>query len=223
MDEPSPQDQPPAQTGRAPQPPQWLPPNYWDGATGAIKPEFGEHYAEAARGYEDFQRLSARRPDDIQITVPKDLKAPAGFALRINEKDPRIPALRELALKNRMSQQEVDQLIALDARQKIEEHAADVAKTAEDEKKLGANAGARKSAVTAWLGALADRGDLDPAEYEELRMTAMTAGGVTALEKIIARVNGTVPGNSPGAPPPAPPKTLAERMYPNGAFGTKQK
>jgi hypothetical protein len=81
--------------------PAWLPEAHWD-ARGGLKPEFGAHYRELTSFHktetERQTALKARQPDDIKVEVklPEGVKPPDGMQLKIDEKDPRIPALRDL-------------------------------------------------------------------------------------------------------------------------------
>lgn len=211
-------------SGGSPQPlaparPDFLPETYWD-PQGGIKPEFGPHYTEVAAFHktetEKQAALKARKPDDIklELKLPDTVKVPEGMSIKIDDKDPRIPVIRQLALDHGLDQEVVNKLVALDAQQKIEAHNAEVARVVAEDAKLGANGKTRKDAISSWIGTLGMTAD----EAAELRLTGTTAAGVIALEKVMAKVNGTIPGAQPPAPPPPPaPKTLAEKMWPQMA------
>jgi hypothetical protein len=204
--------------------PEWLPGSHWDPATTAIKPEFGARYTELETFHQtktaEAAALAARKPEDIkfEIKLPETVKVPDGMDLKINPDDPRVPVLRELALKNNLSQDVVDSLIAIDAQQQIAMHAAEQTRIAAEEAKLGANAKDRKTAVGNWLKGMKDRGEFSAAEYEAVRIYAVDAASVSALEKIMAKAVGSVPGHQPGNPPAPAPKDTATRIWGDNAF-----
>lgn len=200
--------------------PEWLAEDHWDTTANTIKPEFGTHYAElkAIADAETARKATIiTKPEDVkfEVKLPDGVKAPEGMDLRINENDPRVPVLREMAVKHGWTQEQVNELVALDAKVQIDNHAAAMARVAEEDGKLGANAKPRKEAVANWLKGMKDRNEFSADEYAAIRDYAVDAATVTALEKIIAKAAGSVPAHQPGTPPAPQPKTLAERMYPN--------
>lgn len=210
-----------APPGPAPQTrPEFIPETYWDPQAG-LKSEFGTHYTELANFHksetEKAAALKARKPEDIklELKLPDTVKVPDGVKVQIDEKDPRIPILRDLALQNGWSQETVNAIVALDAQSKILSHNSEVERIAAEDKKLGDNGKARKDAVQSWAKGMLDKKEIDQGEYEEIRLTAATAAGVTLLEKIIAKASGQVPGT--GGNPPAPPKPqdqpIEQRWY----------
>lgn len=200
--------------------PDWLPEDHWDGAANVIKPEFGAHYAEikAVADAEAARRATIfTKPEDVkfEVKLPDGVKAPDGMDLRINENDPRVPVLREMAVKRGWDQDTVNELVALDAQMQIQNHAAQMTRLAAEDQKLGVNAKARKDAVGGWLKGMKDRNELSGEEYEAVRIYATDATTVTALEKIMAKASGNVPGRQQDPPPAAQEKSAAERMYPH--------
>jgi len=206
---------PPAAVAR----PEWLPESHWDTAANNIKPEFGAHYAELTTFHktqtEAQAALAARKPEDIkfEIKLPETVKVPDGMDLKINDNDPRVPVLRELALKNNLSQETVNALVALDAQQQIAAHAAEQTRLAAADAKLGANAKERKAAVGDWLKGMKDRNEFTAEEYEAVRVYAIDPESVTAIEKIIAKATGNVPGHHPGNPPKPADAPMESRWY----------
>jgi len=200
--------------------PDYIPETYWDGTANSIKPEFGQHYAEVAKFYqtetEKRAALAARKPEDIkfEVKLPDTVKVPEGMELKIDAKDPRVPIIREMALKNGWDQDTVNGLVALDAQQKIQAHAAEMERVKAEDAKLGEKAPDRKAAVGNWLKGLKDSAKLTGDEYEAVRIYATDAATVTALEKIMAMANGSIPGNR-GDPPPKPAEVpITDRWYP---------
>lgn len=196
-----------------------MPEQFWDGEAKAVKPEFGAHYSELSTLKQSLDALKARKPEDIkfELKLPDAVKVPDGMELKIDEKDPRVPVLRQLAVEHGLDQDVVNKLVALDAQQKIEAHAAEVARVAAEDAKLGANGKDRKAAAAAWVSGFKD---LSPDERAEIGVLTATAAGVTLLEKIIAKANGAVPGA--GGNPPSPPKP-AEIPIEQRWYGAQQK
>lgn len=187
--------------------PEWLPEAHWDAAAG-IKPEFGAHYTEIANAHKTFTEqqaaLAARKPEDIKIEVklPDTVKVPEGMNLKIDEKDPRVAAVRDIALKHGLSQEQVNQLVAFDAQQQIAAHAAEQTRLTAEKQKLGANGDDRLNAVSSWVKGITT----DAAEIGEIQVLTATAAGVSLLEKLMAKASGSVPGavgHQPSPPKPA--------------------
>lgn len=196
--------------------PDWLPESYFDPATG-IKPEFGQHYAEIATAHKTFTEtqaaLAARKPEDIkfEMKLPDGVKVPDGVELKINPDDPRIPVLRDLALKNNWTQDQVDALVALDAQQVIASHAAEATRLAAEKQKLGANADDRIKATASWIKSLPG---ISADELAEVQILTATASGVSLVEKLMAKANGAVPGAGGHEPQtPSTPATVEQRWY----------
>jgi hypothetical protein len=185
-----------------------------------MKPEFGQHYSEVANFHktetERLAALAARKPEDIkfEVKLPETVKVPDGMDIKINDKDPRVPILREMAIKRNWDQDTVNELVALDAQMQIQNHAAEQTRIAAEDAKLGSNAKARKESVGNWLKGLKDRNEFSAEEYEAVRVYATDAAAVSALEKIIAKANGSVPGAGGGDPPQKPAEVpMAKRWY----------
>jgi hypothetical protein len=199
--------------------PEWLPEAQWDSQTNSIKPEFGKHYSEVQTFYqaetEKRAALAARKPEDIkfEVKLPETVKVPDGMDLKINDADPRVPIIREMAIKRGWDQDTVNELVALDAQQQIAAHAAEQTRIAAADAKLGANANDRKAAVGNWLKGMKDRNELSGEEYEAVRVYAVDAEAVTALEKIIAKASGSVPGNLGDATPKPAEVPMTQRWY----------
>lgn len=212
----------PSPAPQAAQRPEWLGESHWDVEKGAIKDDFGAHYTELASFHktqtEAQAALAARKPEDIKIEIklPETVKIPDGLQVQINDKDPRVPVIREMAIKRGWDQDTVNDLVAMDAQMQIQAHTDEQTRIAAEDAKLGTNAKDRKSAVGNWLKGMKDRNEISADEYEAVRVYAVDAAAVTALEKIIAKVNGSVPSTPPGNPPTPEIKSHAERIWPGG-------
>jgi hypothetical protein len=234
MDEPTPQPSPaptpaPAAPTPAPEPvalvkPEFLPADYWDEKAGIKTDEFAKHYGELTAAQQKLaERAPPAKPDDykIEVKLPDTVKVPEGMTFDPS-KDPRLPVLRQVAHELGLTNTEVNRLVALDAELAIQNHTAEQARVAEETKKLGEKATDRIAAVTNWAKALQTKGDLSADEFNEIRMTASTAVGVTALEKLMAKAAGTVPGHVPTPPPKVEPQNIADRIWPGGFSPTPQ-
>jgi hypothetical protein len=211
---------PPADVQQAATRPEWLPEAHWDGTAKTIKlDDFGKHYSEIATAHkthaEQQAALAARKPEDIKIEVklPDTVKVPEGLQVKIDEKDPRVPILRDIAVKNNLSQEAVDAIVAFDAQQQIEAHVAETTRIKAEDAKLGANADQRKQAVGNWLKGLKDNNTFTAEEYQAVRIYVDEAAAVTALEKIIAKANGSVPGAGGNPPNQQQTATVEQRWY----------
>jgi hypothetical protein len=192
--------------------PTWLPETHWDPKLNAI------NLGALQKDFETKAALAARKPEDIKFApkLPDDFKPPEGMKVKFgDERDLRVPVLRDIALRHGLPQEAVDEMLIADARFQIAQIQAEGERLANEDKKLGPNHQARKDAVLNWLKAAG----LEPDEAVALAMGVRSAHGVTALEKLMARQIGAVPSTSAGgggpAPAPAPEKTLAQRLYPN--------
>lgn len=229
MDDPNPNPAPNPSPAPAPAPapaavtrPEWLPESHWDGAANAIKPDFGTHYAELATFHktesEKVAALKARKPEDIkfEIKLPDTVKVPDGMQIKIDENDPRVPILRQIAVEHGLDQTVVNQIVAIDAQQKIEAHNAEVKRVSDEDKALGSNAAVRKQAAGDWLKGLKDSGKMRPEVYERMRAYATDALTIEGIETLMQMTAGSVPGSHPANPPSPAQKSHADRIWPDG-------
>lgn len=191
--------------------PQWLPESHWNAQLNTINID------ALQKDFEGKAALSARKPEDIKLLnkLPDDVKLPDGATWKINEKDPYVPELRQIAIKHGLSQDVVNDVMLMDARVKIGDYLAEQNRQAEENKKLGDNAKARKDAIFNWLNA----SGLEPPERLALAAGLTDAAAVTALEKVIQKIIGGVAANAGGQAAPAEPskpaRSIEQRMYPN--------
>jgi hypothetical protein len=215
---------PPSQAAPAtPTRPDYVPETFWDATANAIKPEFGTHFTEIATFHktetEKRAALAARKAEDIkfEVKLPETVKVPDGMQIKLDDKDARLPLLRDIALKHGLDQDTVNDLVALDAQMKIAEHTQSLETFKAEDAKLGDNAKPRKEAVGAFLKGLKESGAFTAEEYDAIR--PLDAAGVTAFEKLIKKLNGAI---GTGGNPPSPPKP-GDVPIETKWYGTQQK
>ena len=111
------------------------------------------------------------------------MKVPDGFEYKLDEKDLRIGPLRDLAIKHQLSQEQVNQIVALEAQMQIAAHRAEEAAIATELAKLGDNGRARVEALEGNLARMCSTAD----EYEAIRAHINTAAAFSGLEKLLAK------------------------------------
>lgn len=191
--------------------PSWLPETHWNPQLNTV------NFDALQKDFETKAQLATRKPEDIKLLtkLPDDFKLPDGAVWKVNEKDPYVPELRDLAVKHGLPQDVVNDLMLMDARVKLGAYQAEQVRLAEENKKLGANAQPRKDAIVNWLNA----SGLEPDERVAIAGALTDAIHVTALEKIIQKIIGGVAANAGGqgapAEPPKQERTIEQRMYPN--------
>jgi len=213
----------------APKPPDGLDVKYWDATGGKVNQDaLLKDFQELSGFKKAADEAKAGLPKDptgykLEFKPPKDFKLPEGTPeIKIDPKDPRIPVLLDFAVRRGLPQEAVDDLVS---QTMIAEHAAyqqwdasEKTRIAEEHKKLGENADARKAAVQTFLTGW------DKNHAAALMEVATDAATFQALEALIARGATTqIPGGGslPEAPKPAQ-KSLADRMWP-GMSGTERK
>ncbi|MCA1831220.1 MAG: hypothetical protein LC750_00470 [Actinobacteria bacterium] len=231
---------PPAGAAAAPPPadaappaatkPEWLPDNFWDAKAGALNTdEFGKHYGEISATAKAAAERAGTVPDKpdgykVELQLPKDVVVPEGVKFD-PAKDPRLPAFLKFAHDNKLSNELVNAFVALDAQQALADiksaNEANVARAAEEDKKLGEKAKERRAAAWAWADGLKDKG-FSPAQVNELRLTATSADGVTTIEKLMELLKGSVPGTVDTPAPKPDQKSHADRIWPGGFSSTPQ-
>jgi len=187
--------------------PEGLPTRFWDQQSGSVNiPEFVKAHGELSTFKTEYDtRIAAlpQKPEDykIELKLPDTVKVPEGMQLKIDEKDPRVPAVRAFAQKHQLSQDGLNELVAMHAQMQIEEHVANEAAIQAEMKKLGENGKTRVGALESYLKA-----NVTKDEYEALRPVIGDVTAFSALEKLIAKATTQgVPSNLDGGVPPAPP------------------
>jgi len=190
--------------------PEGLPTQFWDQQTGAVDmPGFVKSYTEASAFKTQHDQRIASLPKTpaeykVELKLPDTVKVPEGMNLKIDEKDPRLIAVRELAHKHQWAPEVLNELVAFDAQMQIAAHAQEEAAIQAEMKKLGSNGPARVTALETFLKASVGKD-----EYEALRPVIGNATAFAAMEKLIAKVTaqGVAPHLNGGGPQPtSPPK-----------------
>ena len=201
--------------------PEGLDPRFWDATGGKVNTDLL---------IKDHQELSGfkKAHDEAKAALPKDGKdykfafvAPEGFKMpdgmkeiAVDQNDPRIPFVRNLAVKHGWSQAVVDDLVAANIQAQLAEHNLNLEIAAAERAKLGEKGPARMDAMKTFLGK----------DFEILSLVMDNHEAFEAMERLIARIGTTqIPGGgAPPEPPKPPPKTLADRMWP-GMSGSERK
>lgn len=173
--------------------PAYIPETFWDSASGQVKDkEFGEHLNElsAFKAADDVKRLSRpQKPDEYQVALPQDFKAPEGIDFKFNDGDPLLAQARTAAHEMGLTQDQFSKMLGIYAGSRIGETQAFAnAKTAEIAK-LGPAGSTRVTAVTTFLNSA-----LGP-EAAPLIDSIWTASAIQSWEKLITRLSGQGAGS----------------------------
>lgn len=185
--------------------------------------DFGKHYGEIAANAAKYAERAAAVPEKpegykVELKLPDDVKLPDGVKLD-PAKDPRLPMLLQVAHKRGWSNDDVNELVALDAQLAISAVNAQATRVLAEDKKLGEKAIERRAAVANWLKG---QKDFTADEIGMVNAETLDAAGITLIEKLMAKVNGSIPGHVPTPPPQPAPKTHADRIWPSGFSSTPQ-
>lgn len=167
---------------------------------------FGKHWAEKiapvlTRDAAEQVRLNSlpAKPEDVKIELPKEFKLPQGVEFKLDPAKPEYGKVRELAVKHRLTQDAVTDLMGVYAETLVgSEQALSAAKKAELDK-LGSNAQNRVAALETWFtGMVGEDG------AKQLKSMLVTAGIVSTFEKLVAKYvgQGAAPFGQNGREPP---------------------
>lgn len=177
---------------------------------GAYKMAFDDASAFKARADERMAALP-KDADGYTFTVPEEFNLPEGFTppegfkLELKDDDPRIPALKALALEHGLDQSVLDGFAKLWAEHQVAEVHEAAKAGAEETKKLGPNAEARKSALERVVGARVPKD-----QAAALIGDVTSADSLRALETLVASNRGKAP-DAPGGRQSFGEMTLNER------------
>lgn len=199
---------------------------FWDADKSSLDlDKLGSAYTERDAAFAaaaERAKLIPETPDAYKLELPQDFVLPEGVNVTFDDKAPIIGELRAAAHELGIPQAGLSKLLALQTKFQMESEKAfqEQEKTvrAEENKKLGEGADARRTAIkSAWQAA-----GLTDQEVAELSLNLSRAAGVTAYEKIIAAMNGTRMPDFRQADPPKPaPPSIESRWYPNQASQQK--
>lgn len=203
--------------------PDYVPETFWDPATGVKTAEFTTHIGTlAARVAAEDARIAARpeKPTGYELKFSDTFKP--DVAIKFDETDPRVAPMRALAHELNLDQPTFSRLLEIEAHRVIAENKAYTAAVAAEDKKLGANATARVTALKTWLtGALgADAAKDLLGDDKNSGLVVYSAAAIEHLEKLQAAMsNQGAAGYRNGGreSPTPPPRTPEEAFYPQQA------
>lgn len=223
MSDPAQQQQQDTAGGNQPDPaavvarPDWLPETIWDGEKNAPKIDLAASLTELdtlrplKTAADERAAKIPGKPEDYKFELPADFQLPEGTKFEARADDPLVQAVREYAVANRLTQDELGGLVTTYAKVKAAEIKAETENqakfAAEQTAALGANAEARRTAAKTWIDA-----NLSKEEASVYATLLDLKVGVEAVEKIIAKASGTVVRGQPGATKENPNKNLADKI-----------
>jgi len=143
----------------------------------------------AFRAAEESRKLTLpQKPEDYPFKLPDDFTLPQGVEFVLDDKDARIPMLRELALKEGISADGFRKILGIYASGQVSDKQTIDAAHAAEVQKLGVNGTARKTAVDTFVKAF------DPENGAEVTKFMMSAGQVKFMEKIMSALRGSAGG-----------------------------
>jgi hypothetical protein len=176
-----------------------VPESFFDAEKGEVKgPDLRKHLDELAtfKAADDSRKLTLpATPEAYALALPEGFKAPDGIDIKLDPNDPMLKTAQSMAHAKGWSQSDFSDALGIVATMKANETAAyETAKTA-NLAALGAKGPERIDAVTRWLTANATE-----AEAKPIIATLATAGHITFMEKMIAKLSsqGTATFNQTG-------------------------
>lgn len=191
---------------------------FWDQTKGALDTD---KLAAAYTERDNVFALHAERAKDIpekpdaykaEPILPDGVKMPDGAKLEFDPKA--VGAAGAIAHSLGVTQKGFNQLLGIYAAHQIQAAQASMAEhqtmLAAENAKLGEGGPARRQAIEAFAGAQG----FTPDETSEMRLLLSTAAGVSFLEKLIARANGSGIPSHPAHQPATPaPQSIEQRWY----------
>lgn len=169
----------------AAQRPEYIPETVWDSEKNAPKIDLAATLTEYGTLKEQADARAAlipAKPEDIKFDLPSDFEMPQGYTWKQDANDPIITGFRELATELKLTQPEVQRLVAFEARRQSAEIANQQKFDSEQTKALGEKADDRRKAASDWLTA-----NTTPERAAALKSVLITALGVEAVEDLIAK------------------------------------
>nr|DAH75491.1 MAG TPA: hypothetical protein [Caudoviricetes sp.] len=191
--------------------PEWLPESMWDADKGFKKDDLDSLIASKAE--RDAAKAQVpEKPDGYQAKLPATFKMPEGFELPegetvLDETDPRVVALREVAHGKGWSQADFEEVLAFGVNQDIAERGRIKEAVSKEREKLGGRGVERIKSVTGWLDA-----KLGSDLASSLHSMMFTAKQVEAFEAVMRLNRGDVPG-TPGASRDSRPAEISDEDW----------
>lgn len=136
-----------------------------------------------AHAANESRRLSLpQKADDVKLDLPADFQLPQGVEFKFDPAKPEYNKFRELAVSEGLSQDTVTKLTGLFAEIMVGDQASIQQWETAEMTRLGANGPARATAIKTAL-----TGMIGEAKTAHLQTMLRTAGGVEALEAMVAK------------------------------------
>lgn len=168
--------------------PDYIPETIWDGEKNAPKIDLAATLTE----YDTFKTQAAERaalipakPEEYKFDLPKGFELPAGKQWLADPNDPMVASFRTLASELKLTQPEVERLVAFEAGRQANELKAQAAFDDAQTKALGSNAEARRADLSGRLDAIFQKDSKESAIFKTL---LVYEDGVVGLEKLFAGV-----------------------------------
>lgn len=123
-----------------------------------------------------------QKAEDVKLDLPPDFRLPEGVDFKFDPAKPEYNKFRDLVVSEGLSQSTATKLTGLFAELMVGDQASIQAWEAAEVAKLGANGPARATAVETGM-----KGMIGEALAGHLKIMTRTAGGVQALEAILAK------------------------------------
>lgn len=178
-----------------------LPEAFWDAEKNTVNTAKINEIVVRDAANESRRLALPQKPDDVKLDLPADFKLPTGVDFKFDPTKPEYNKFRELVVAEGLSQSTATKLTGLFAEIMVGDQASMQAFEAAEITKLGANGPARATAVKTAMTALIGEG-----LSAHLQVMTRTAGGVQALEAIVAKFSsqGVATLSLGGREPPQP-------------------
>lgn len=176
--------------------PDYIPETIWDGEKNAPKIDLASTLSE----YDALKAQTTERaaqipttPEGYKFELPEGFELPGGYKWQADPKDPIVSGFRQLAADLKLTQPEVQKLVAFEAIRQAEQIKSRADFATEQTKALGEKAGERRAAASTYIDSIFKKDDPQSAILKTL---LDYAPGVEALEAIIAKSGIQTRGNS---------------------------
>ena len=142
------QPAPAASDAAKPTRPDWLPETLWDAEKGSAKAEDLKAAIQVKADLDARNALVPTKAEEYELKLPDDFKLPDGF--KLDETDPRLAPLRELALAEKWTKDQFQKVIALDVKRAETIAAKNQEFVKVEMAKLGDNGAQQIDAVIKW-------------------------------------------------------------------------